>query len=401
MIYLGRLFILIGMAFLFSRAVFAGEPDDFLARADKKAPVANDFINRGLNAQLENVARQYTYVQSNAGRKTLDPKAPCSQETMLELMVDTFDRNFPDIYTPFGSEIGYDLTAGAKMYDETMLKDWVPAYHKMYVASYRVKTKSGEHVMGIDKIDHFFAHGYLSWMTKANGKKNTPRSDLDLLKFNLAQEKGPWGLKSTKVKSYADLAVNQLGEQFWRDLFDKKDPIFECVNGAYVMKKKFDFFKYIDASVDETINCSSFASQDMRNAIVAHSKKLGVQCPASLETCKKLVRDRSPAVAEHTLHPLCRGLTDNQVETPSSLTTKDVINMASGLSGVSNLYPFWFGSGRYNKIHVKPLTTTEAQQAPRQIWSGPLENSVPVDSPKTIDPSGETTKVTTQQGTAQ
>ncbi len=392
MIHLGRIFILLGMAFLFSRAVFAGEPDDFMARADKKAPLANDLINANLNAQLQNVLIHYMYLASDNGTRTIDPQATCSREKILALMADSFDRNFPDIYAPYGSSAAYEMTAGAKTSEDTMMKDWVRVHGRMWVPSYRVKTKSGEHVMGIDKIDHFFAHGYLGWVADGNAKKSDrQKRHLDVLKFNLEQEKGPWGLKGSKVKSYADLSANELGHQFWRDLLDAKDPIFQCVNGTYVMKKPFDLFKYLDASVDETINCNSYSSKGMRDAIVAHSKNLGVQCPTKKETCKVLTNSRSKAVSELTLHPLCRGEKDSQVEEPSLLKVADVIKMGASLTGVTNLLPFWFGARKNNVALEKPKNAS----APAvQIWAGPLENSMPIEAnstPKTneaIKPSG-------------
>lgn len=331
----------------------AGEPDDFMAHADKKAAIANEYINRGLNYKLGQMAAQYKYRVTDAYTKA-NPRS-CSPEKFRDIVANTFDRNFPDIYDLFGSDEAYDLTAGSHVYDETPMTKWIPKHAKMWVPSYRVKTASGEFVLGVDKIDHFFAHGYLNHLAVNEVKTGTRQSRLrKALEFNRTQEHGYWGLRGTKVKSYADIAASELGIQFWENLTSGTDPIFTCENGLYVLKKPFDLFKYLDPSLDESINCSSFSDKATRDAIVGHSKKVGAACPAQADVCKKLVALKKPN-ADLTLHPLCRGETHSQIEETSNLSIEEVLRVGSALTSVDNLLPFWFGRGQVHGIKKKSL----------------------------------------------
>ena len=329
----------------------AGEPDDFMARADKKAPIANEYINRGLNYKLGQMAAQYKYAITDAGSK--EAPSSCSPEKLRDIVANTFDRNFPDIYDLFGSSEAYDLTAGPKTYDETPMTKWIPKHHKMWVPSYRVRTSNGEFVMGVDKIDHFFAHGYLNHLAVNETKTGTRSTRLrKALEFNRTQEHGFWGLRGTKVKSYADIAASELGIQFWENLTNGKDPVFVCENGLYMMKKPFDLFKYLDPSVDESINCNSYPDKATRDVMVGHAEKVGAACPAAAETCKKLVALKKTN-ADLTLHPLCRGEAHSQIEETSSLSIEEVLRVGSALTTVDNLFPFWFGRSQAHSIKKK------------------------------------------------
>lgn len=356
----------------------AGEPDDFKARADTKAPVANEYINRGLNYKLGQMAAQYKYAVTDGGAKPVPGK--CSPEKLRDVVANTFDRNFPDIYDLFGSSEAYDLTAGAKVYDETPMTKWIPKHPKMWVPSYRVKAGGSEFVMGVDKIDHFFAHGYLNHLAVNEVKTGTRASRLrKALEFNRTQEHGYWGLRGTKVKSYADIAASELGIQFWENLTAGTDPVFTCENGLYVMKKSFDLFKYLDPSLDESINCSSYADKATRDAIVAHSKNVGATCPARSDICKKLVGIKKPN-ADLTLHPLCRGETHSQIEETSNLSIEEVLRVGSALTSVDNLFPFWFGRNQAHSIKKKSGSN---QSAITDEVLLDLEPKAPVETEKT------------------
>lgn len=350
-------------------AASAGEPDDFMARADKEAKVANEFLNNALNYKLQLVAEQYDSILER--QPYVDPKGACSQKLFLDLMVDTFDRNFPDIYDVLGNVSAFELRAGSKRAEDTRMKDWIPFHHKMWLPSYRVKTADAEFVIGIDKIDHFFAHGYLNYLAVEKSKTGTRAERLrNALKFNVEQENGPWGLKGAKVKSYADVSASELGMKFWKDLLDGPNPYFQCEKGRYVQRRRLDLFQLIDASLDESVNCSSYAEKEIRDAIVTHSKNLGVACPVDPQLCKRLVRAKKPN-ADLTLHPLCRAIADSQVESASSLTVRDVMQVGASLTSIGNLMPFWFGSGPSEIPQTKKLV-------PYLPTANPIQNSVPV-----------------------
>jgi hypothetical protein len=75
---------------------------------------------------------------------------------------------------------------------------------------------------------------------------------------------------ATGVFAFADLSANFNGMRFWNHMLQKRDdvmgkdhnvgPYIECQDGKWVAVKGIDFREYIDASMDESINCSTFAT---------------------------------------------------------------------------------------------------------------------------------------------
>lgn len=337
----------------------AGEPDDFAGRADREAPIANEAINAVLNVLLDEAL-----ADANAS------KSSCSVEVLKRRMFYAFDRNFPEFLGAL-RHTAYKYIAGPREPDASALKPYVSKHRFMWTETFKVKTKSGEHMIGLDKIDHFFGHGYLNWIAGASG---TTANQNEILKLNHDQESGPWGLKTTNVKSYADLSANHLGVSFWKNLVDGPEPHVVCKNGKFVLSRKFDLFKYLDASVDETINCSSFASAESLTGFLAHAKNMNSTCPVSKSTCQALTKSRPGNLGVLTLHPLCRGLKHDQLEVPTPHTVEDILTKASGLlSGGENLIPFWFNRNNGGEMKTKAGAIHKIPDPPpRQVSSGPL-----------------------------
>lgn len=340
----------------FARLSHAGEPDDFAGRADTNAPLANDSLNAILNSLLLEVLTDV-----NATGKV------CSKEVLLRRMFYAFDRNFPEFLSSI-RYTAYKQVAGPKEPSQTGLKPFVNKHSFMWLETYKVKTKSGVHMIGLDKIDHFFGHGFLNWsMGRENKKQN------QILELNHDQETGAWGLKSTNVKSYADLSANYLGTKFWENLTEGPTPHIICKDGRFTLSRNFDLFEYLDASVDETVNCSSYSSIENRDGFLAYSRTMNSVCPVSKSTCQDLTKSRPGKLGELTLHPLCRGLPHNQVEEPTRHTVSDVLQKASALfSGGENYLSFWMNP-RSNQVQTK-------QGVAVQVSPGWIEN---VDTPKT------------------
>lgn len=339
-----------------------GEPDDFAGRADREAPIANEAINAVLNVLLEEAL-----ADANAS------KSSCSVEVLKRRMFYAFDRNFPEFLGAL-RHTAYKYIAGPRESEASALKPYVNKHRLMWIETFRVKTKSGEHMIGLDKIDHFFGHGYLNWVAGAAGKTANQN---EVLKLNHDQENGPWGLKTTNVKSYADLSANHLGVNFWKNLVDGPKPHVVCKDGKFVLSGKFDLFTYLDASVDETINCSSFATAESVKGFLDHAKNMNSTCPVSKSTCQALTKARPGNLGVMTLHPLCRGLKHDQLEVPTPLTVDDILAKASGLlSGGENLIPFWFNHNNGGEIKTKAGAVHKIPDPPpRQIRNGSLKQA--------------------------
>jgi hypothetical protein len=112
-------------------------------------------------------------------------------------------------------------------------------------------------VIGVDKIDHFFAHG-LEMYIDAKAEKQRERFIQKVQEFSESQEKGMYGLQTTKVYSRADIAANLSGALFWRDFFETSQ-YQSCFQDKYTLKKNFDMADYVSEKWDEYYNCNDYA----------------------------------------------------------------------------------------------------------------------------------------------
>lgn len=188
--------------------------------------------------------------------------------------------------------------------------------------------------IGSDKIGHFFHTGFEAFeavelskdkdypslttdeMRVAFGteKINSLTGDAGVHEFSDIQEKSLWGLTGTGVYSNADKAANYDGYTFWKNLFAGQDPMLTCKNGKIEQRKKFDFANYVNPAWNESINCSTYTSNDVENVVTENVKALQAShkekptgCPVKPEECPPLVQ-RYGAQAKSVLHPKCYGM---------------------------------------------------------------------------------------------
>jgi hypothetical protein len=128
----------------------------------------------------------------------------------------------------------------------------------------------GEVIVGTDKLEHMFGMGQ-TYFKRYHLKNRKLRR---VLKQGIAREKTFLGgnILATGVFSYADLSANFNGMRFWNHILQKRDdvlgkkhnlgPYVSCNDGQWqvVHLNPLDFRNYIDASMDESINCSKFAT---------------------------------------------------------------------------------------------------------------------------------------------
>jgi hypothetical protein len=314
---------------LLSHALQAGEPDNFSARLDSSAPIANTSINDVVNSVLS-----LAIYESNGRRKK------CDRSALTNILKDELDRNWPNItkYVYLNAPF-----AGPNSYSKVPYLGTIPYGRTTYSPSTKVQVGDDTFYIGIDKIDHFFSHGFLYWNLVDQDPKLPAAKVKNALNLGTAQEEGPWGLQFTGVKSYADMSANYKGMSFWRDLLDGSPALIECVDNKFVLKNKFAMENYFDASMDETINCDSYAKQEMLDSIKSFTDQKKVSCPVSSATCEKFVKNYPSEVAAKILHPLCRKTGTSQIEVASKLSSKDIIDGVQGvLSGGDNLFEMFF-----------------------------------------------------------
>jgi hypothetical protein len=122
----------------------------------------------------------------------------------------------------------------------------------------------GQYNIGSDKFAHFFNKGWKYY--KRYYQQDWPIEEV--LASGFKQEIRIYGFTTTGIASFGDLAANFSGLRFWNDVLGKNPdilnpskkikPLIECRNSQWVKVKEFDWMKYVNASWDETYNCSLF-----------------------------------------------------------------------------------------------------------------------------------------------
>lgn len=144
-------------------------------------------------------------------------------------------------------------------------------------------------VVGTDKVGHFFMQGLSYYDLVRAGKP------LDKVLAEDHGEDGIFGLVTTGVKSYADMATNYQGYVFWSQLTSGSQPYFHCDSKlGWVQDRKFTWADYVNPSWDEAINCSEMKPtlQAKADAEIANR---GMKCPLEPEKCWDIIKlDHSP-----------------------------------------------------------------------------------------------------------
>ncbi len=128
--------------------------------------------------------------------------------------------------------------------------------------------------IGTDKFEHFFGRGYIYFYEHFINKRPIE----NVLAQSTNDEKtllgGMWFL--TGIFSYADLVANLNGMRFWNDfLKDHKDllgrelePVVKCENRKWVVNRDIHFADYIDAGLDEAVNCIQTSTENGTKGIL-------------------------------------------------------------------------------------------------------------------------------------
>ena len=151
------------------------------------------------------------------------------------------------------------------------------------------------HYIGVDKLGHFFDQGK-DYYDVANKTKGTMAQKIDAaLAYGNKLENGRFGLMTTGIKSYGDLAANYGGYLFWSRLVEGVNPFFKCNNGNWVQVRDFDWALFVNPAWDEGINCSEY-EPEFQADVAASQKKLEFAsknkrkyvCPASIDQCRRM-----------------------------------------------------------------------------------------------------------------
>jgi hypothetical protein len=183
------------------------------------------------------------------------------------------------------------------------------------------------HLVGLDKIGHFFAQGWQYFEFTNYDEKAIDEA----IEWGREKETGMFGYTTTGIFSYADLAANLNGWRFWNKVLLKQDdplkggianffsrPYVTCdiqvvdsirnrkIIRAWEYNTRFDLSDYIDGAWDEGNNCNSYADPIIEEKVTSRIKNVDPDfaCPLDPDDCED-AQDKYGYYAKYVLHPFC------------------------------------------------------------------------------------------------
>jgi len=158
-------------------------------------------------------------------------------------------------------------------------------------------------IVGSDKIGHFFMQGLEFYDLEREGKS------IDRILREDHGEDGVWGLATSGVYSYADIAADYQGYRFWKEFTTGDHPYIRCdEEKGWVKNRDFTWASYVNPAWDEAINCSGMRPK-IQASVDAYLAKKGIQCPVDPEACVKVVAIEN---AEYFTSPKCQAAAQAQ-----------------------------------------------------------------------------------------
>lgn len=284
-----RVFVLVALWIAHASAASAYEVDNFTGR-DQLTRDSTASVDRKVNEILDKAARE-------ANR---DSPAHCNR-VILRREILRWVRpdpvSFLELWATFSDDVQQvRIGSDQSIYSGASLTE-APA---IWLAGIGRSLRVNGHVIGTDKIGHFFMQGFDYFSQTENG------ATLESILRDGHGEDGIWGLPMTGVKSYADMSANFQGYRFWKQLYSGKNPYFRCAEGkGWVRQREFAWSEYVNDSWDEAINCSEM-KPSLEQKVRLNLSRAGLQaCPVDLRRCIEIAGTDH---AELLVSPRCRTL---------------------------------------------------------------------------------------------
>ncbi len=247
-----------------SQNSFAAEADNFTARTLPLVD-ASEQVNALANKYLKSSINNLASAGCNEDALYVELRKVFANHSKGELAKDILYKNIVPIYS---------LPIKKSVYENWEVADGYLLGKKSAATSPLALSpliKIGDQAIGVDKFEHMFGMGFDYFGKFHRDGGNIKR----VLNYGGAMEKTILGgnVFATGVFSYGDLSANFNGMRFWNHMLQKDDdilgadqnlgPYIVCQDNKWAVNEKnpIDFKNYIDASMDESINCSKFAGR--------------------------------------------------------------------------------------------------------------------------------------------
>lgn len=261
------------MIFIFSLSAFTAEVDQFTNR-DKVLPDQAKIVNKLANDYIAESIR------------VTNTKISCNHKKSHKILYNQLKKYFANHFKgKFLKEIVkgdtvqvYFIPVKESIFNQWTLRDgmlmaipWIAELLEVTSPLIQIGTQK----IGTDKFEHMFGQGFSYFEKFYKSKKDLA----SVLKEGFLKEKRilGGGALTTGVLSFADLSANFNGMRFWNHMLGLNEdvmgqelgPYIICEDGKFVknIKNSLDFRNYIDASMDEGINCSEYSSKNITTKI--------------------------------------------------------------------------------------------------------------------------------------
>jgi len=256
--------LLISLVLFSWRPVLAAETDNFTYRYLQKGDAIPQ-LNLEIKRRLDQVINVLNLSQNISGT--------CQWEELSSLLGQQLRHPFKGQIEDFISS-SPTLPKSIPDFDNSIFKN-VPSLHKYPIQVGRWLgigfTGSIHHdglLIGADKFGHFIDEGYYYYYLRHEWDFDFSQ----VLKFGEFMEYSFEGKLTGGIYSYADLAANYDGQQFWLDLLGSEkqqiqSKFFSCHDGIWQQLRPVDFALYVSPAWDEGMNCNEYRSSGMQEGI--------------------------------------------------------------------------------------------------------------------------------------
>jgi hypothetical protein len=288
-------------------SAYSAEVDSFTRRNEHfedMAPLINDYANKALKSSVEVINSQYSDCNEEKAEKKLylQLRTHFANHTKGKLVKyllhsdDVFKKITPLRESVYGHWALFD---GMRLGSSS-------AHKREFPISPLIKV--GDHLIGIDKLEHMFGMGrryFMNYYWKGKSLKKVFKRGIAGEKFILGGQ-----MFATGVFSFGDLGANFNGMRFWNHMLLKNDdvlgseynqgPYIKCIDKKFVVNTEapLDFTYYVDESMDESINCPKFARKTAVKKFNKAIADLGMTCPRVKEDLEKAKKKYSALTPE-------------------------------------------------------------------------------------------------------
>lgn len=303
-------------------------------KLDNSVGHINEIMNQRIEEGVRKANAQQDYIEDIDDIEDMDEDAFCDEEALYTELRKAIFQSFTASWGLKGHDLDEQLRGLlARQSYSLLLNDSV--YRDIdYIEGFSLNLKElsdvvniNGHLVGLDKIGHFFAEGWQYFDLISYDEKTIEEA----IEWGRQKETGMFGYTTTGIFSYADLVANLNGWRFWNKVLLKTDdplqgiienffarPYVSCsvqiidsfrhrkLIRAWETSSRFDLQKYLDGAWDEGNNCNSYADPTIEEKVTARIEQADPDfvCPLNAADCRD-ARDKYGDYAKYVLHPFC------------------------------------------------------------------------------------------------